>query len=96
MRNLSTVLQKLSLITQFKIQVLLQITGCRKMLGKMPACISAAEISNCIIAIQTVTCMIGTERSTNITVTESITCTVAIEPQNFHNCDRRCHLYNCY
>ena len=30
-------------------------------------------------------CMIATERSTNITVTESITCIAAIEPQNLHN-----------
>ena len=28
--------------------------------------------------------MIATERSTNITVTESTTCIVAIEPQNLH------------
>ena len=59
-------------------------------------CISAAETSNSIIATETVTCMIATERSTNITVTESTTCIVAIEPQNLHNCNRRCHLHNCY
>ena len=58
-------------------------------------CISAAKTSNWIIVPGTVTCMIAKERSTNITVMESTTC-VAIEPQNLHNCNRRCHLHNCY
>ena len=44
-------------------------------------CISAAETSTWIIS----TCIwLQTERSTNITVTESNTCIVAIEPQNLH------------
>ena len=30
----------------------------------------------------------ATERSINITVTESPTCIVAMEPQNLHNCNR--------
>ena len=30
-------MKKLSFITQFKIEFLLPFTGCRKMLGKMPA-----------------------------------------------------------
>ena len=33
-----------------------------------------------MIATETVTCMIATERSTNITVIETTTCIVAIEP----------------
>ena len=59
-------------------------------------CVNSAETSNWIIAPKTVTCMIAKERSTNTTVIESTTCIVATEPQNLHNCNRRCHLHNCY
>ena len=40
-----------------------------------------------MIATETVTCMIASERSTNITVIETATCIVATEPQNLHNCN---------
>ena len=38
-----------------------------------------------MIVSVTVTCMIATERSTSITVIETTTCIVAIEPQNLDN-----------
>ena len=41
-------------------------------------------------------CIIATKRSTNISVAESTTDMIATELQNLHNCNRCCHLYNCY
>ena len=38
-------------------------------------------------ATETVTCIIATERSTNITVIETTTCIVSIEPQNLDKCN---------
>ena len=61
---------------------------------KIDTHILTAQISDCIIATETVICMIVTERSS--TVTESTTCTIVIEPQNLHNYNRCCHLHNCY
>ena len=63
-----------------------------RLLGTV-TCISVVETSNCIIATETVTYIIATERSTNITVTESTTCIGAVEPQDLHNCNRRCQLH---
>ena len=51
---------------------------------------------NSVIAIETVTCLIGTKRFTNIIVVESTTCIIAMKPQNLHNCNRCWHLHNCY
>ena len=53
-------------------------------------CINATETFKCIIA--TVTCIIARKRSSNISVAESTTNIIAIEPQNLHNCNRRWHL----
>ena len=52
--------------------------------AKIFTCISVAETSNCIIAIETVTFVTENfkKRSTNISVAESTTSIIAIKPQN--------------
>ena len=52
-------------------------------------CINATETLNCIIATEIVFCIIATKSLTNITSRKYNL--IAIEPQNLHNCNKRCN-----